>query len=370
MYEIDIDLLSCPETMEELRILSVEQRADDGEIIEGTIGTDSRTYRITNGIPRFVGDTEYNKSWDFKWTHFDKGVGYNYRIIDRNDKAYAIHDIYDRNSHEGKAFRHMKGRLVLDVGCGIGQYAVKSLIESGARKIVALDLTHGVDIFRKIVLERYGDHAKDILIVQGNVFSMPFREEKFDYVYSLGVLMHTGNTLRALNEVCKRVKPFGEINVWIYCSEPCAYDAVEDGRGNVLSLANFHKFKNKLRFAMFWIHLFRKISHEKTLKIIKFFTSDYIFNLSRKRGFRWISSLFPSVDYDEYGYRLINHYDGYVNNWCDTWSEHEIFPTLQANSIAVLGISTWRLGVWGRKVPNFYTAADSPHGPAERGHTA
>jgi SAM-dependent methyltransferase len=354
MYEEDLVLLRCPSTGQDLRILKVSKKADDGEILEGTLGTSSTTYEIRNGIPRFIQDVSYNASWDFKWRVLDGGRGLNYRILDKNDPAYQIHDIYDRNSHNGVAFESMKGQLVLDIGCGVGQYAIKTLQEHQPGKVVALDLTGGVDIFRKIVEERYPQFKKNLLIVQASVFALPFPGATFDYVYSLGVLMHTGSTLRALGHACRQVKPGGEINVWIYCSEPLAYDAVEESRGEALTLGNVSRFRARLKFPMFWIHLFRKIDHGLALRIIKFFSSETIYRLSKRRRFQWLKTIFPGVDHPDYDYRLINNYDGYVNNWCDTWSEHEIFPVLQENSIAILGVSTWRLGIWGKKIPGFY----------------
>ncbi len=358
MYEEDLPLLRCPSSGQALSILKVSKKASDGEILEGTLGTSTTQYEIRNGIPRFIEDVSYNASWDFKWHALDGGRGLNYRILDKNDSAYQIHDIYDRNSHDGVAFESARGQLVLDIGCGVGQYAIKTLQEYQPRKIVALDLTGGVDIFRKIVEERYPQFKKNLLIVQASVFAMPFPGATFDYVYSLGVLMHTGATLRALGEACRQVKPGGEINVWIYCSEPLAYDAVEESRGDALTLANVSRFKARLKYPMFWIHLFRRMDHGLALRIIRFFSSETIYQLSKRKRFQWLRTIFPGVDHPDYDYRLINNYDGYVNNWCDTWSEHEIFPVLQANSIAILGISGWRLGIWGKKIPGFYRGAD------------
>lgn len=354
MYEEDIGLLRCPASGELLQIQSASKRASDGEIIEGVLCSPSMSYQIRNGIPRFIEDISYNASWDFKWRVLDGGRGLNYRILDKSDTAYSIHDIYDRNSHNGLAFNNTTGRVVLDIGCGVGQYAIKTLQEYQAGKVVAVDLTGGVDIFRKIVEERYPQFKKNLLIVQASVFSLPFSGGTFDYVYSLGVLMHTGDTLRALEKACEQVKPGGEINFWLYCSEPLAYDAVEPSRKDALTLASVSKFKARLKYPMFWIHLFRKINHDLSLRIIKFFSSEKIYQLSKRRKFQWIRVVFPTVDHPDYDYRLINNYDGYVNNWCDTWSEHEVFPVLEKNSIAILGVSTWRLGIWGKKILNFY----------------
>ena len=354
MYEQDLPLLRCPISQQLLRFGEILERAPDGEIINGSLVAGTSCYPIRNGIPRFIEDISYNASWDFKWTHLDAGRGHNYRIIDKDDTAYAIHDIYDRNSHCGMAYRHMEGGRVLDLGCGIGQYAVKSLLEHPLAKVVAVDLTRGVDLFRQIVDARYPELKRRLLIVQASVFALPFPPGSFDFVFSLGVLMHTGDTLRALDIACKQVRDGGELNVWIYCSESLAYDAVEPGRRHALNIANVKAFLRQHRYPMFWIHLFRKVPHRLALAIVRFFSSDAVYNLSKRKYFRWLALLFPSVDHPDFDYRLINNYDGYINNWCDTWSEYEIFPTLRANDIVIYGMSDWRLGIWGHKTLGYY----------------
>jgi SAM-dependent methyltransferase len=358
MYESDLPLLRCPTSGTALRLEEGSRRAADGEILEGTLSAGAHRYPIRNGIPRFVEDVSGNASWDFKWRVLDGGRGLNYRIIDRNDPAYSIHDIYDRNGHEGRAFRHMQGKLVLDLGCGVGQYAVKSLLEQGAGKVVAVDLTGGVDVFRGVVEQRYPQLRDRLLIVQANVFALPFAAASFDYVYSLGVLMHTGRTLEALDRACALVKNGGEINVWIYASDALAYDATEADRGAALHLFNVDEFLRRQRPPMQWIHRFRRMSHAHAVRIVSFFSSDFMYRLVRRPRFQWIARHFPTVDHPDRDYRMINNYDGYINNWCDTWSEHELFPVFRRHSIALLGLSTWRLGMWGRKVDGFYPGSD------------
>ena len=354
MYQDDVAMLRCPETGAPLAIEAGAECAADGEVLEGTLTGGARPYPIRNGIPRFIEDVSYNASWDFKWRVLDAGRGLNYRIIDRSEAAYSIHDIYDRNNHDGHAFARMRGGVVLDLGCGVGQYAVKSLLEHGPSKVVAVDLTGGVDVFRGVVGERYPELRRRLLIVQANVFSLPFAPSTFDYVYSLGVLMHTGRTLDALDRACRLVKDGGELNVWIYGSEVLAYDAVEPGREKVLNLFNIDPFLKQQRPPMRWIHWFRTIRHDHAVRIVRFFSSDFIYRLGKRPRFTWIARLFPTVDHPDRDYRLINNYDGYVNNWCDTWAEHELFPVLRRHSIALLGIGSWRVGLWGRKIPGFY----------------
>lgn len=362
MYPDDVSLLRSPRTGKALTITSVSERADDGEIIEGSLSCGEESYPISNGIPRFVEDVSYNASWDYKWKVLDAGNAYNYRIIDKNDRAYSIHDIFDRNSHGGLAYKRATGGIALDLGCGIGQYAVKLALEFNPEKIIAVDLTTGVDLFRKILLERYAYLQKKILIVQASAFNLPFAPDSFDFVMSLGVLMHTGATLKALDNVCKLVKANGEINVWLYGSEPLAYDAIEDGREGAMTITSADTFLKNQRWPMFWIHRFRRWPHSRSVLLIRILSSDFVYRLSRRARWQWVNRIFPQVDYSEFGYRMINHYDGYINNWCDTWSEHELFPTLRNNSIAILGMSDWRLGIWGKKIPSFYPIPEGQRG--------
>ena len=171
--------------------------------------------------------------------------------------------------------------------------------------------------------------------------------------------MHTGRTLEALSRACSLVKDGGEINVWIYGSEPLAYDAIEPGRESVLNLFSTGAFLRRQKWPMRFIHWFRRMPHDRAVAIVKWFSSDFMYRLAKREGWRWLGRLFPTVDHPDRDYRLINNYDGYINNWCDTWSEHEVFPVLRRHSIAVLGFGTWRLGVWGRKLPGFYAPADT-----------
>lgn len=248
MFAEDVKYLCCPLTYEPLEIICVTEQDSDGEIIEGELASmpSCNKYIITNGIPRFVKDKEYNKTWDYKWTQIDKGKGLNYKVTDPNDLAYRIHDIFDRNNHGGRAYQYVKGRVVLDLGCGVGQNSWRIVKEYQPLKIISMDLTQGVDVFRKIMLERFPEYKSKILIVQANVFEMPF----------IGFLAR---------------------------------------------------------------------------------------------------AFFGTVMHPDRDYRFINNYDGWCNSWAETWTEQELFLTLIESNIAIKGISSWRTGIWGLKIKDFYS---------------
>jgi SAM-dependent methyltransferase len=364
MFKEDIGLLCCPETGESLAFKSITRVDGDGEVLEGTLVSErsGKDYPIANGIPRFIlHDAGYNPTWNYKWTVIDRGRGLNYRILDKDDPAYRIHDIFDRNDHEGLSYRHARGGVVLDIGCGVGQYSYRILKEYTPRKLVSLDLTGAIDIFRKVMLERFPEEKPRMLLVQASVFQMPFRRETFDYVLSLGVLHHTGDTRRAVASAASVLKPGGEINFWVYGPFSVHVDNAETGRGKLMTLGRFLPYYLLYAWMMLQVRLFRSLPHWLNVRILEVFSSELWYQLCRipllKYGFRFI---FTTVMHPDRDYRLINNYDGWCNTWAETWSEQELLATLREGDIVILGISPHQTGIWGRKLPGFYPCAALP----------
>jgi ubiquinone/menaquinone biosynthesis C-methylase UbiE/uncharacterized protein YbaR (Trm112 family) len=356
MYADDINLLCCPVTAEPLE-LSNSVVDEDGEIISGELRSvpSGNLYPIRNGIPRFVELTSYNSSWDYKWTEIDQGKGLNYKTLDKNDVAYRTHDLFDRNDHNGRAYRHAEGKLALDAGCGVGQCTIKLLLEHGPAKVVSLDLTRGVDMFRKIMLERYPQFRRRILMVQSSIFQMPFRDETFDYAFSMGVMQHTGDTRKALTQVAKALKVGGEINFWIYGAVSVHIDNAETGRKVPMTLGGFVPYFFFYLWAMFQIRMFRKLPHRFAVIVIKMFSSDLWYRLCSLPVVGLLfRGVFATVMHPDRDYRYINNYDGWCNSWAETWTEPEIFPTVRECNIVILGICEWEIGIWGEKKLGFY----------------
>jgi SAM-dependent methyltransferase len=76
---------------------------------------------------------------------------------------------------------------------------------------VALDYSTAVDACRANL-----QGAGDLLVVQADIYSLPFAAGSFDFVYSLGVLQHTPDVARAFAALPPMVKPGGQLCVDFY----------------------------------------------------------------------------------------------------------------------------------------------------------
>lgn len=187
--------LVSPETGEPLTL--VERSGDANEVHEGELRAASgRTYPIVRGIPRFV-ETHYAGSFGFQWNAH---------------RSTQLDNERHRNSEQrfwtetGFARDSLAGKLVLDAGSGSGRFS-RVAADAGAF-VVAVDLSEAVEPNHQNLAQR-----PNVTVVQASLFDLPFREGTFDAAFTLGVIQHTPDPLRALREIAVRVKRGGAIGV-------------------------------------------------------------------------------------------------------------------------------------------------------------
>lgn len=84
-------------------------------------------------------------------------------------------------------------------------------IGAGRGRMIQILRTHGVTAeFFALDLNDYVAEA-DAMAVRGNALSLPFQNESFDLVYSLGVVEHFPETDKAVEEHIRVLKPDGTV---------------------------------------------------------------------------------------------------------------------------------------------------------------
>ncbi len=108
-------------------------------------------------------------------------------------------------------FNEFKGKKVLDVGCGPGWFTVQYTL--GGAHVTAIDLTPcAVELTQKHLA--YKNLTANVQ--EANAENLPFEDEKFDLVISLGVLHHTPKTLEAFRECFRMLKQGGKAKIALY----------------------------------------------------------------------------------------------------------------------------------------------------------
>jgi len=196
-----IPLLVSPQSKEPLT-LDNPSRDRVGEILEGTLRSPSgEEFPVTRGVPRFIRNESYVSTFGIQWNRFSRTQ------LDSACQGSESHDVFYQKT--GWSLESLKGCTVLEGGCGMGRFL--EVASESASTVVGVDMSQAVDAAFANMREKAHVH-----IVQADIFSLPFRENSFNRIYSIGVLHHTPDPPRAFLALVPLLEKGGEISVWVY----------------------------------------------------------------------------------------------------------------------------------------------------------
>ncbi|HED01025.1 MAG TPA: class I SAM-dependent methyltransferase [Proteobacteria bacterium] len=170
---------------------------EDGSVREGTLvcRTCGIRYSVISGIPRFVPAENYAGSFGYQWnihrkTQLDSYTG----LPISRDRLFTVSGWSE----------HLEGERILEAGSGAGRFT-EVLLQTGA-ELFSFDYSNAVEAN----LSNNGEKP-NLHLFQGDIFNIPFAEQSFDKVISLGVLQHTPDPERAFISLARFVKPGGSL---------------------------------------------------------------------------------------------------------------------------------------------------------------
>lgn len=153
-----------------------------------------------------------------------------YRAVEahRYDEEFHIPEVAEFTAHAGER--------MLEIGGGLGTDG-RQFARHGAR-YVDCDLSR-----TSLDLARRGFQAEGLAgrFAHGDAEHLPFAGETFDLVYSHGVLHHTPDTTRSIDEVWRLLKPGGKAIIMLYARESAGYLA-----GHVLGRARLEVLRRRM----------------------------------------------------------------------------------------------------------------------------
>lgn len=223
-----VSILVCPVCREPL-LFEADGADGDGYLVHASESSCREAYPVITGVPRLLGgryrseiakrhaewfqrtprrmatwarwrttalDDEVVEGFDFEWAHF--------RRVQTTEQKRVFAMYFD--AVPDGAFSSQA--VVLDAGSGAGRWAAE--VAAKGPRVVALDLGSSID------LTRANTDPKRVACVQADLRDVPFKEEAFDWAYSLGVLHHLDDASRPLARIVRSVRPRGLVLVYLY----------------------------------------------------------------------------------------------------------------------------------------------------------
>lgn len=207
MRESHLRHLRCPQCQASLEL--TEPVETNGRIETGRLrcATCHTTYPIVRFVPRFVPEVNYADSFGLEW---------NVHARTQYDKTSGTHASETRFFEETGWPRSLEGQILIEAGSGSGRFTEQAL--STGATVLSLDYSRAVEA-------NYASngHHENLLLVQGDLFRMPFPRDYVDRVFCLGVLQHTPDPEGALRSIAEHVRPGGELVADIYLKSLTEY---------------------------------------------------------------------------------------------------------------------------------------------------
>ncbi len=142
-------------------------------------------------------DSEVVKSFGEEWLKFQH---FSDEMIVRCGEEYfdlVSEDILNKQSY------------VLDIGCGTGRWT--KYLTGRAGFIEAVDPSNSI-----FAADNLLENIPNVRLTKAAIESIPFNDETFDFVMSVGVLHHTPNPAKAMIDCVKKVKKGGYFYCYLY----------------------------------------------------------------------------------------------------------------------------------------------------------
>ena len=193
--------LVCPECKGTL-ILFSDQDAGFGEIETGRLRCNCchREYPVTHHIPRFVPLQNYSHSFGFEWLQHAKTQYDSYTHTKISEERFFKETHWERD---------LTGQILLEVGSGSGRFT-EIAAQTGAF-VISFDYSAAVEA-------NYASNGScpNVLIVQADIYHLPFRDNYFDKILCIGVLQHTPDVERSFFNLPGYLKSKGNLVVDVY----------------------------------------------------------------------------------------------------------------------------------------------------------
>lgn len=264
---------------------------------------------VVRGIPRFIESDGYTASFSFEWNLHRKT---------------QLDDATSRESEEtfrqktGLSPKDVAGRLILDVGCGMGRFV--DVISRWGGNVVGVDLSQAVEAAYANVGGR-----ENVRILQADLFRLPFRLGSFDIVYSIGVLHHTPDCEKAFRQLVPLVHPGGRLCIWVYGT-----------------MAPWERFARLYRRVT--VHMPPRLLHTLCNVAIPWY---YVCRVPRLGRLLW--TVFPTSLHPNPRWRVLDTFDWYSPRYQSLHTFPEVFRWFRSEGLVDISLFDFPVAVAGTR---------------------
>lgn len=175
-----------------------------------------------------------------------------------------------------------QGKKCLDVGCGGGRYSI-AMAKLGAGQVVGVDISpDGLEDARQRAAG-----LENLRFEETSALELPFDEASFDFVCCSGVLHHTSDPEKGLQELSRVLRPGGKVFLLIYGQGGMRWPTIMQIRPHAQTIG-YDLMDRAMRIAELPANKQRTFLDDFFVPIIQFYGWDQLQSLLTENGFEQI----------------------------------------------------------------------------------
>jgi len=197
--------------------------------LDFTQGLENSLYREAQNVPEIVEPGEDQDIDPFKKEIIDQWdndpCGSHYAALEGKTRFEWFkeveqfrHEEFGPWMCETMEFSDHAGESVLEIGGGMGT----DLVQFATAGAIVTDLDMSTEHLN-LARENFELRNLEGTFIHGDAEDMPFDDNSFDLVYTNGVIHHTPNTKKVIDEIYRVLKPGGEVICMVYAESSIQY---------------------------------------------------------------------------------------------------------------------------------------------------
>lgn len=288
----------------------------------GLLVSKSSTYKITNGIPRFVSENNYSENFGWQWNKWST-LQFEENNLNKPMEGHTSNMFFKITNWQPS---DIENKYILDLGCGSGRFS--DLVVNLKGIPILVDNSNAIDVAKNNLMTK----TNKAVFIQCDILNLPLRDNVVNNAFSIGVLHHTPDPKKGVSEAYRVLENKGSFALSVYSKD---------------SLYNFpivHLWRKLFKLLNPIFGYFPALIYSEFFGRINF----YISKIHRYLTYP-VRLVFPTIVLKDLDWSVLDTFDCITTSYQSGHTIDELYDWFKNSNFKYISNGSWGVNVIGKK---------------------